>query len=440
MEREAQTRYRNLVYEPNGTVFEIPDELVVLDQHLPVDVSIMAFQRMSAPDVMISTESLLSTNTLRSSSTYSSRNIVVISLPRVGYVWCTRFRVELPPDVVNGGKLETDVVGSDFLFFWSPQKACSSYLTISECTRKDGRTRWLTNFDPTPKNLIMDWPSALEGHATPVPVASLTRAQRFFVASLVPTPHLSMPRHKTDLYIVERHQEVLMKHDSAPIQIKFRRLLSGAVTPPPTSSPLSPRDVNVTTERRTMTASRFFNHDEVIAPPRPNFEGTSIWEDLIDSDIEHTIVGIMADQVMNVADEKQMVLSMLTLRSVSKGFKNATDYQVHTRLTQAKAAARSFIEGGTEMPLSTRDWWNYSRLPVLFVINYSVPDKSQSTILLCNWMHKNAAVRAYPVSHAKLIRPTASSRDAVRSAMMHELTLLASAHPRFRDAQPFLDP
>ena len=131
---------------------------MVLDQHLPVDVSIMAFQRMSAPDVMISTESLHSTHTLRSSSTYSSRNIVVISLPRLGYVWCTRFRVELPVDVVQGAGLETSLVGSDFLFFWSPQKACNSYLTISECTRKDGRTRFLTNFDPTPKDLIMDWP------------------------------------------------------------------------------------------------------------------------------------------------------------------------------------------------------------------------------------------------------------------------------------------
>ena len=270
-------------------------------------------------------------------------------------------------------------------------------------------------------------------------VASLTRAQRFIIASLVPTPHLSMPRHETDHYVKERHQEVMIRHEAAPIQVKFRRLLGGAVTPPPTSSPLSPKDFNVTTERRVMTASRFFNHEPITIPTQPDFSTKATWESIVNDDVEHTIVATMTDQVLSMPDEKQVVAAVFALRSVSKAFKRATDFQIHARLTQARAAARSFVERGDEIPLATRDWWHFSRLPVLFVITYDVPEASKSTILLCKWLRQNAEVRAYPVSHTKLIRPTASSRDAVRSAMMHELTLLASAHPRFQGAQLALE-
>lgn len=392
----------NLFLANDGTVHRLREDCMVVDQPLAVEIPYSAFRRLSTKDLQVGMDSLLAPNS--KTKGYTSRNISVVQIPGIGMAWATRVCTKLPQQVVESLELSTGAVGADFLFFWSPGKALSSFLTIVEHTRIDDKPRFLTGCDPTPKTFFTDWSSVIAKAADRVPLQDLSPEQRMFAASVNAMVTLTSPRYSLDDYCKNREIEQHFRHTHCPVQLKYsglKRLRSGDYDEDESSGdeqdensgPVLSRYKFMFTGRDPHAARRTTPGSKPLAPVQQR-----TWRSDVPDDIEAEIVSAVVKSTLDAPDEKDIIPGFCTMRLVSKAFCRNVDHVLHQCLMQAHLNAKNFSFRNPSAPeLLTRSWWTHCRLPFVSLLTYENTDPKQALPLLSKIMHETSQHSAYPV-------------------------------------------
>lgn len=454
----------------NGTVYRILEDCMVINQMSSVEISYPAFLRMSNKDLHVGVDTLLSPNAISAGEGYTSRNISVVQIPNVGMAWATRVSTTLPIKIAQKNNIQDRNIGKDFLFFWHPIKSLSAYLTVAEQTRIDGRARFLSHCNPTPKVIFSDWNMVLPQASTPVDISTLTASQRLFLACINPMVHLSLSRYKIDEYCSRRASEDTFLHTNAPIQIKYAGLKRLRRKEEDSASfKRSTRQRHVTynemqgkqqqhkantnhenSNNKMHSSIRYFkellcgrlcedasgsgsvhNHDLADA----TLQNTT-WDMYVPDDVQSCIIDSVVHQALNTMDDFDGIRAICNSRLVCKAFLEKTNQRLHVVLVEAHHNAKRFCEPilsveQVDKLLFNRTWWDNCRLPYTSLLTYQ-SDKPSKAVTTLSKIVKNNAHNPYPTCN---VVPSLDIHNDKRTANMqrilHNVNNLALLNPSF---------
>lgn len=459
----------------NGTVYRILEDCMLINQVSSVEISYPAFLRMSHKDLHVGVDTLLSSNAISGGEGYTSRNISVVQIPNVGMAWATRVSTTLPIKIAQKNNIQERNIGKDFLFFWHPIKALSAYLTVVEQTRIDGRARFLSQCNPTPRVIFSDWNTVLPHASIPVDISTLTSNQRLFLACINPMVHLSLPRYTIDEYCSRRASEDTFLHTNAPIQIKYaglkrlrRKEEDSALFKRSTRQRHDVSNIEIQQEQqeqheaianhenkknkmhssirdfKQLLCGRLFedtsqsvsvhnNHHHDVADATTQ---NTTWDAYVPDDVQSCIVDFVVHQALNTMEDFDGIRALCNSRLVCKAFLEKTNQSLHVVLVDAHHNAKRFCEPISSVEqvdnlLLNRTWWDNCRLPYTSLLTYQ-SDKPSKAVTTLSKIVKNNAHNPYPTCN---VVPSLDIHNDKRTANMqhilHNVKTLALLNPSF---------
>ena len=98
-----------------NTIYRIPSAAVHHDRRSPVDVSFERFSQMARSSrALMSIDAFMGASDVGRSG-YSSKNIFAVDTSE-GWVWCSRFQVQVPEDESKACNLGHSLVGASFIW------------------------------------------------------------------------------------------------------------------------------------------------------------------------------------------------------------------------------------------------------------------------------------------------------------------------------------